>query len=583
PNLSFAKVELNFDLAAGEDMVEGQIANAPEGVEVVYTSSNPDGLGVDKDGSILYLFATGEYTITATSAETDEYLAGEASYTVIVTDSSKKPVVLKWSVDAIEVMEGEEPETVPTLSVEPAGLEDLVIEYTSTDENVAFYLDGELAIGTPGTAVITAKATGDYDGEASFEVTVTEAPKLGAITVNGQTADENGDIELTVYVGESVSIHADNARTINYTDLADVDTTIEGEDAVITFDTKGMYSYYVTSTGYNKQGEEVLLTVKVKRPTPVIVTTMEDVLTAQAFDASDSKYAQKTLGPTESGISYSGWINSDKSSSYIGFRSDSNANKGAIAVTANDKGVIATKVIFKQSSLQTTSATRNLKVYGSMSAYTTVKGLSAPSAEYLLGSAEAKKDEDVIIDLAGNTYPYIALFSTDGALQVEYIKIEYTSIVSGVDASKVSPVYSEETFNIAANGEGGFDITITHDAEYDDITVHYLHTPAEAAQVAARRVVDHGNFIQAASEDGVNHTFTVPGPGTVEYYGYHADTDTKGKVESFAIDGDGNTTSIESIMLDGVDPEACYDLQGRRVVRPVRGLFISNGRKVYVK
>lgn len=52
-------------------------------LEVTYSSSNEEVATVAADGT-LTLVAAGTTTITATSAETEEYLAGEASYTLTV-------------------------------------------------------------------------------------------------------------------------------------------------------------------------------------------------------------------------------------------------------------------------------------------------------------------------------------------------------------------------------------------------------------------------------------------------------------------------------------------------------------------
>lgn len=586
PNLTFDEAVLTFDLADYPDgMAEGQFVNAPEGVtEIIYVSNNEEGLDVDTDGSNLYLYKVGEYTVTAMSEATDEYTEGEASYKVIITDSSKIEVTLAWSADSYTVMEGtNDPENVPTLSVvapEGVTLDQLAIEYTSTDENVAIYGDGELVIGDAGTAVITATISAEgYTGSASFTVEVTAAPKLGAITINGQTADENGDITLNIYRNDPVTITAENALSITYTDAeTEEPTVVDGSKATLSFPAKGEYMYTISAAGLAGQTAEVALYVFVSNPLPI--KYVEDVLTAEAFGAKTA-YDEKTFTSDVTGIEYTGWVVSDKDKNptYLGIRTSS--TYGGIAIKANNDGAIAKKITFKQVSTQTLS--RDLYVYGSTEPYKEGKGLKKDSDVPELGYKTSISGEDVVIDLSNNTNPYISLVSGSGALQMEYIKIEYA--VVDVDKEKLTPAYSEDNFSVAPNGDG-FILTITHETDYDGVTLHYLHTPAttEAEQQSVRRrATNHGDFQQATSEDGINHTIELPSAGKVDYYGYHADTDTKGVVRSLAIDGEGNTTSIESIMLDGVDPQACYDLQGRRLLAPVRGINIINGRKYLLK
>ena len=53
------------------------------------TSSNPEVATIDENGAIT-LVGEGTTTISATSAATDAYKAGKASYTLTVTDPNKK-------------------------------------------------------------------------------------------------------------------------------------------------------------------------------------------------------------------------------------------------------------------------------------------------------------------------------------------------------------------------------------------------------------------------------------------------------------------------------------------------------------
>ncbi len=53
------------------------------------------------------------------------------------------------------------------------------------------------------------------------------------------------------------------------------------------------------------------------------------------------------------------------------------------------------------------------------------------------------------------------------------------------------------------------------------------------------------------------------------------------EARSLDIDGDG-TTAIKNMKV-GTEDNIYYDLQGRRVLYPKKGLYIVNGKKVIIK
>ena len=47
--------------------------------------------------------------------------------------------------------------------------------------------------------------------------------------------------------------------------------------------------------------------------------------------------------------------------------------------------------------------------------------------------------------------------------------------------------------------------------------------------------------------------------------------------------GEDDTTEIDNLGIRNHQPEIIYDLQGRRVENPTKGIYIVNGRKVVIK
>ena len=66
---------------------------------------------------------------------------------------------------------------------------------------------------------------------------------------------------------------------------------------------------------------------------------------------------------------------------------------------------------------------------------------------------------------------------------------------------------------------------------------------------------------------GANKAYLVSGAGAPEFFGF-----------------DGNTTGIDATLVNSEKVNSVvYDLQGRRVAQPTKGLYIVNGKKVVIK
>ncbi len=82
-----------YEAVLGEDFVAPTLNN-PNNLSVVYSSSNTDVATVDVNTGKVTLVNAGLVTITATSAATDEFEAGEASYVIAVQGKSDTDGVL---------------------------------------------------------------------------------------------------------------------------------------------------------------------------------------------------------------------------------------------------------------------------------------------------------------------------------------------------------------------------------------------------------------------------------------------------------------------------------------------------------
>lgn len=89
PALSFAEPTVTKNLNESKGIISLQTISKPADLDasaITYKSS--DNETAEVDGGNIYMYKTGTVTITATSAETDKYAAGTASYKLVIVDSS---------------------------------------------------------------------------------------------------------------------------------------------------------------------------------------------------------------------------------------------------------------------------------------------------------------------------------------------------------------------------------------------------------------------------------------------------------------------------------------------------------------
>lgn len=142
------------------------IANAGD---LTYTS-NSDAIKVTEDKKLQIVKPVTDAVITVKWGKTDKYNEGNATFKVSV---DKAPHGLKFKATSDELFADNEAPAFVSLE-NPNGL---AVEYTSSDENVAAVIDGELMLGAPGVTTITATTEGNEiyaAGEASYTLTVVQ-------------------------------------------------------------------------------------------------------------------------------------------------------------------------------------------------------------------------------------------------------------------------------------------------------------------------------------------------------------------------------------------------------------------------
>lgn len=523
--------------------------------------------------------ASGEVTIAYAVKAKAIYLK---SITVTYEDGTDKTLaVLAWSKEEEEITVGSA-FTAPTLSVDPEDARGSVVYTAMADPVGLLTVDsktGEITVDTSlvGWGMVQAKIPNNdpaYTAEAvTYSLTINDIPHLGEITLNGRA-----DAEAEAFVGDKLTFAADNAEELLVI-ISDeegntiVEEMLEASSYEWTVTSSGMFTANVSAAREGDDDKEVTFTITATEKPATFIQR----ITASTFNLKGNSYSEHS-GEID-GIGYSGMVcgtylsgeSTTVPAKYFSIRnSNSNGTYGAIVITANPSKAIARKVTVKQIKEHTTA--RKFFVHGKSEAYTEGKGLttSTDSIGEGLGEKDCVSGSDVTLELPDNTFPYIAICS-NGALQMEYIEIEFEMPKVTPDTELLTPSLEGV---VPVRTDDGLVLTVKHD--YMGASLHYKHS--STAQSTRRRATDHGDYLQAAKNDDGEHVITVPGDGILSYYGYHAGSDTKGVVREAEI-YDGVPTSISMTVMDTRSVEI-YDLQGRRVLNPGRGLYIQNGQKV---
>ena len=162
PALSFAEATVTKELVAGT--IDLQTITKPEDLDasaITYASS--DDATAKVEGNTIRLYKTGEVTITATSAATDKYAAGTASYKLVIedhrtTDADFKFAAESYNADLAEATAGIVTFNAADVLQNPHSLDVTYTISPKSDDATIGETDGEALIEVSGTYTITATA-----------------------------------------------------------------------------------------------------------------------------------------------------------------------------------------------------------------------------------------------------------------------------------------------------------------------------------------------------------------------------------------------------------------------------------------
>jgi len=193
-------------------------------------------------------------------------------------------------------------------------------------------------------------------------------------------------------------------------------------------------------------------------------------------------------------------------------------------------------------------------------------GIATPSGEaeplvtaYAATGYELKGESECVVEMT-------KFYLDDETKEGVYVPAGTGALLRSWDTSRTAANAEDSYYRIGEQDINAYDDTNMMIGQVvDDGT-------AEAADGLTNYVVEKGRLVPQAS--------TVTIPVHTAYLQLNAETADKDIVVKYEEEATGVNTMSVSAASERAD---CYDLQGRRVASPTRGLYIVNGRKVMVK
>ena len=251
PALSFAEATVTKELVAGT--IDLQTITKPEDLDasaITYASS--DDATAKVEGNTIRLYKTGEVTITATSAATDKYAAGTASYKLVIVDNRTATAI------AFDGLDG------TTVALTDGKTADGA-EFTGYTAKAADNIEGTIKYAASGDAVATVdETTGAVTvnattyGTTTITATFTPADptKYTTSTAEYKITNEKGKIYYTTLAAMKEAVPADATSSapatlsLNLTDA--IVTSVADKKAAIQDATAGTLVYGNNALGLVK-------------------------------------------------------------------------------------------------------------------------------------------------------------------------------------------------------------------------------------------------------------------------------------------------------------------------------------------
>lgn len=221
PALSFAEATVTKELVSGT--IDLQTITKPEDLDAsAITYTNSDDATAKVEGNRIRLYKTGEVTITATSAATDKYAAGTASYKLVIEDNRTPDADFKFAAESYSEDLAKATDGIVTFNAANVlqNPNNLKVTYTISPKDKDVEIDastGDVIISKRGIYTITAiGAANDTYKETETKCTLkvfdsTKQDETFTFIAGLHKGTQTGNSKEDQIVQDVVTIHGTNA------------------------------------------------------------------------------------------------------------------------------------------------------------------------------------------------------------------------------------------------------------------------------------------------------------------------------------------------------------------------------------
>ena len=519
--LSFASQAVSITFG---DTIDNELTNL-SGAAVTYTSSNP--AIASFTGGSLVINGTGETTITATCAETDNYNAGSASYTLSV---SKRAIHITGAAVADKYYDGTK--TAAVTSVTFADSTNTVLSVPDTDYTAAAEFPGADAGDQAVDVTVTVTLAEDFAKkyELTGGSTWTAKAKINKMPVHIASVtgiadkDYDGNNEASIYdvslrdindapvsgLGRTISAHFPDADA----DDAKVDITV-----TVALSTEAAKNYELTNSPYTVPNAAKIN--KIDPALPADLTgwqgnALSTVTLPSGWTWNSSDTVMNETGDKEFSAYYNGDTN-HKAGSWSLFVKVQAKNRVDLTVTMPDGGWTYGETAVNPSFTEPTGATTTIQYTGTANdgtayglssdkptnagSYTVTVTCETTNTIYTgtAGFTIAKKsiDLDVTLD-CGEGFVY------DGNAKTPGVTVKFKGTAADLPANEYRVTYSNNTNASNDKSDGVVTIASTRTGNYTFEAGYYHFNIAPRELTMDARVTDK-------TYDGTTDAVVKPG------------------------------------------------------------------------
>ncbi len=619
PTLAFDTEAENYEvLVGGQLTISATVAEEEYEGTISYSSSDTDVAEIDSSTGMVTAKAQGTVTITATAEETENFKGSSVQIQLIVTDPSlANNIVISSAQNGLVEADKEkanEGETVTLTATPAAGYK--LTGWTIIDgegNDVEYIADGNTVTFTmPATAV---------EVEASFAAIVYHDVMFSF------AGEEYGEV-ASIEEGLPLTLPEENPVVEGY-DFAGWSTTEDVtapefvSDATVVENDMILYAMFVAKAGVNEY-RKVTATEDITDGEYLIVYEKEGLAfngSLETLDAVDNNVsvtikngviasttnvdaATFTIDVTEGTLQSASGLYIGQTSNKNGLASSTETtHSNTFAIDENGDAVITAEggctLRYNDASNQNrfryyTGGQKAIALYKKTDTTiyfdgTIVDELALSDAQdYTATTATVAKKVTLTRTVKAKTWSsFVVPFNM--------------AIPDGVDLKELSSSEIKEdgtvrlNFTEATAIEAGKPYMMRSDNEIKEFSANdAVVLPAAQKQDAATTYVDMiGTYVTKNIPTGdyffSNNVFKYVGAHAVNtkgfraYFHLHDVPAAEGEARIVAFGLDDETTGIDELKQNAESRKQMFDLSGRKVAQPTRGLYIVNGKKLFVK